>query len=163
MDTGPLERIISGGQTGADRAALDTAIEYGYEVGGWVPRDRAAEDGPIPDEYPGLVETEASDPAERTKRNVRDADATLLVSHGPLLGGSRLTAEEARRLGRPVLHVDLHALSADAATLHVRAWLLATNPRTLNVAGPRASEDPDIYDDIATLLRSVLARREHFL
>jgi hypothetical protein len=70
---------------------------------------------PISDAHPGLVETEASDPAERTKRNVRDADATLLVSHGPLVGGSLLTANEARRLDRPLLHVDLHALSVDAA------------------------------------------------
>jgi len=81
-----LERIISGGQTGADRAALDVALERGLEVGGWVPYGRVAEDGRIPDGYPGLVETDSRDPAVRTMRNVRDLDATLIVSHGPLTG-----------------------------------------------------------------------------
>jgi hypothetical protein len=151
-----LRAIISGGQTGADRAALDVAIEHGLDIGGWVPRDRAAEDGQIQSRYAGLTETETSDPAERTKRNVRDSDATLIVSHGPLAGGSRLTAEEARRRGCPVLHVDLSALTANAATRHVREWMAATEPRVLNVAGPRASEDPSIYAATATLLRAVL-------
>jgi Circularly permutated YpsA SLOG family len=151
-----LKRIVSGGQTGADRAALDTALEFGYEVGGWVPLNRAAEDGPIADRYPGLAETDTSDPAERTKRNVRDADATLIVSHGPLTGGSRLTAEEARSRGVPVLHVDLHAVAAEAAVGQVREWLQTTDPRVLNVAGPRASEDPSIYPETAMLLRAVL-------
>ncbi len=81
-----VERIVAGGQTGADRAALDVALEYGLTVGGWVPHGRLAEDGRIPARYPGLVETDSPDGAERTRWNVRDSDATLIVSRGPLVG-----------------------------------------------------------------------------
>src|SRR5262245_42174345 len=102
-----LRRIISGGQTGADRAALDFAIANGIEIGGWIPAGRLAEDGPLAAWYAGLRETESADPAVRTALNVRDSDATVIVSHGPLAGGSLLTLEEAGRIGKPVFHVDL--------------------------------------------------------
>lgn len=148
--------IVSGGQTGADRAALDAALELGLATGGWVPRGRRAEDGRIPARYPGLVETASSDPAVRTARNVRDADATLLVSHGPLRGGSALTRERARALGRPWLHLDLADAPPDEAAARLRAWLDATRPRVLDVAGPRASEDPSIYGAVRALLRGAL-------
>src|SRR5215216_4014774 len=81
-------RIISGGQTGADRAAFDFALEKGIEIGGFVPIGRLAEDGPINAKYPNLVETNSSDPGERTRLNVRSADATFIVSRGPVGGGS---------------------------------------------------------------------------
>jgi Circularly permutated YpsA SLOG family len=150
-------KIISGGQTGADRAALDVALESGLESGGWVPRGRLAEDGRISNRYPKLVETETPDHAERTRRNVRDADATVIVSHGPLGGGSQLTLEEAQRQQKPVLHLDVRALGATIAAERLRAWFEAGRPRVLNVAGPRASEDADIYVAVATLLRTALA------
>jgi hypothetical protein len=153
-----VERIVAGGQTGADRAALDVALEYGLMVGGWVPRGRLAEDGRIPARYPGLVETESADVAERTRLNVRDADATLIVSRGPLGGGSKLTLDEARRQQKPVLHLDVGALGGEAAA-RLREWLAAEQPHVLNVAGPRASEDGDIYVAVATLLRSVFNRQ----
>ena len=108
-------KIISGGQTGADRAALDFALASGIPIGGWVPRGRLAEDGRIPERYAGLVETESADPAVRTARNVRDSDATLILSHGPLDGGSLLTHREATRAGRPVLHLDLEELEVAVA------------------------------------------------
>lgn len=149
-------KIVSGGQTGADRAALDAALELGIEVGGWVPRGRRAEDGRIPARYPGLVETESEDPALRTARNVRDADATLLVSHGPLAGGSALTRRCAQELGRPCLHLDLDAESLADAVQRLRAWLAERAPRVLNVAGPRASGDPEIYAATRALLRAAL-------
>jgi len=145
-------KIISGGQTGADRAALDFALEHGLECGGSVPRGRLAEDGRIPDRYPGLVETDTADPAERTGQNVREADATLIVSHGPLHGGSQLTLEKARGRGKPVLHLDVQALGISVATERLREWLEIERPRVLNVAGPRASDDAEIYDAVATLL-----------
>ena len=145
-------KIISGGQTGADRAALDFALERGLECGGSVPRGRLAEDGPIPDRYPGLVETETTDPAERTRRNVRAADATLIVSHGPLHGGSQLTLEESQRQQKPVLNLDVRALGIRVASERLREWLEIERPRVLNVAGPRASEDADIYVAVTTLL-----------
>src|SRR3990172_585133 len=102
-----LARIISGGQTGADRAAWDVALERGLRIGGWVPRGRLAEDGPIPARYTGLVETDSAALAVRTVRNVRDSDATLVVSHGPPSGGSRLALDEALRRRRTRLHLDL--------------------------------------------------------
>ena len=156
----PIVKIVSGGQTGADRAALDVAIGHGLEVGGWVPKSRRAEDGRIPEHYSGLVETDSTDPAVRTAWNVRDSDATLIVSHGRLSGGSGLTLEEATGLGRPVLHLDLHELGAASATTRLRAWLADVSPRVLNVAGPRASGDPTIYAAVTTLLRSALVNSD---
>jgi hypothetical protein len=139
-----LERIVSGGQTGADRAAWDFALAHGLRIGGWVPKGRWAEDGPIPALYPDLVETDAFDPAARTALNVRDSDATLILSHGPLSGGSRLAQEEAIRTGKPILHLDLEERGRVAAAALLRHWLAEIRPTTLNVAGPRAREDPRI-------------------
>jgi hypothetical protein len=157
-----LARIVSGGQTGADRAALDVALEMGLEVGGFVPRGRVAEDGAIPERYPNLVETGADDPAVRTARNVEASDATLIVSHGPLSGGSLLAQQEALRVRKPALHLDLDALPVAAAVTQLRGWLRAVRPRTLNVAGPRASEDPAIGAATAAVLRAGLDDREAF-
>ncbi len=151
-----VERIVSGGQTGADRAALDFALANGIRIGGWVPRGRLAEDGRIPDRYPDLVETESTDPAVRTARNVRDSDATLILSHGPLDGGSLLTFQEATRAGKPVLHLDLDELTPVAAADRLRSWLAALRPSTLNVAGPRASRDPQIYKKTTVVLDQAL-------
>jgi hypothetical protein len=152
-----LRAIVSGGQTGADRAALDVGIECGLETGGWVPKGRLGEDGPIPERYSGLREAASADPAVRTALNVRDSDATLIVSHGPLSGGSRLTLREAVRLRRPVLHVDLDSVTPEQAVDRVRAWLQEVSPAVLNVAGPRASGDPAIAGAVRALLRSALA------
>lgn len=154
--TGVPRRIVSGGQTGADRAAWDVALERGYEIGGWVPRGRLAEDGAIPVRYGALRETDSADPATRTARNVRESDATLIVSHGELSGGSLLTQEVALRHAKPVLHIDLAMLSLEEAAARVRGWLEAVSPATLNVAGPRASRDPAIAAAVAALLRAVL-------
>jgi hypothetical protein len=151
-----LARIISGGQTGADRAALDFALARDLETGGWVPKERQAEDGAIPAHYPGLVETGSPDPAVRTSWNVRDSDATLIVSHGPLASGSLLTWHEARRMGRPLLHLDLSAVARDVAVARLCDWLSAVGPATLNVAGPRASEDPAVAAATRALLEAAL-------
>jgi hypothetical protein len=148
------EKIVSGGQTGADRAALDAAIELGIETGGWIPKGRLAEDGRIPHRYKSLVECDSADHAIRTELNVRDSDATLIVSRGPLTGGSLLTFEIAGRYGRPVLHVDPGSKSTDEAVDAVAGWLAGFECRVLNVAGPRASGDPDIY----RLARELLLR-----
>ncbi len=153
-----LKKIVSGGQTGADRAALDVAIECGLEIGGWIPRGRLAEDGPISPRYRGLVETDSIDPSVRTTLNVRDSDATLIVSHQPLQGGSLLTLEEARRLGRSVLHIDLSVTPQASAITHLAGWLRSVNPSILNVAGPRASDDASIYGSVSELLRAALSR-----
>jgi hypothetical protein len=151
-----FERIVSGGQTGADRAALDFALENGIPIGGWVPKGRLAEDGRIPERYAGLVESESADPAVRTARNVRDSDATLILSHGPLEGGSLLTHREATRTGKPVLHLDLDQLAHAAAADHLGTWLAEVRPAILNVAGPRASRDPEIAAATGAVLRTAL-------
>ena len=150
--------IVSGGQTGVDRAALDVALECGLGIGGWVPKGRRAEDGVIPERYTGLRETESADPAVRTALNVRHSDATLIVSRGRLSGGSLLALQEADRLCRPVLHLDLILLEPGRAVSALREWLHTVDPRTLNVAGPRASEDPAIGERVGALLGAVLRR-----
>jgi hypothetical protein len=151
-----VEKIISGGQTGADRAALDVALELGLAVGGWVPKGRWAEDGRIPDHYPHLRETEEREPALRTERNVRESDATLLLSHGKTTGGTALALEAAARIGRPHLHLDLNATSLHQAAGQLLHWLARERPRALNVAGPRASEDPEIFATTKRILEMAL-------
>jgi hypothetical protein len=133
-------RVVSGGQTGVDRAALDAAMTLGLPIGGWCPLGRRAEDGPIPDRY-ALHETPSADYAERTEWNVRDSDATLILHRGPMTGGTRLTAELARRLGKPLLARDL-AESIDVPA--IVDWLIANHVRVLNCAGPRESGAPGI-------------------
>ena len=150
-------KLVSGGQTGADRAALDVALELGIDHGGWVPKGRAAEDGPLPDRY-RVRETPSEDPAERTERNVEDSDATLLISHGPLAGGSELTRRVAAALGKPVLHVELGKLGAAEAADRIARWLGALGCRTLNVAGPRASEEAGIHAAAGAVLRRALSK-----
>ncbi len=143
-----LERILSGGQTGADRAALDWAIRRGVAHGGWCPRGRRAEDGPIAPRY-ALIETPSRDYEQRTRWNVRDSDGTLIVSRSPTLtGGSAFTARCAERLAQPWLHV--HPGADDPQG--IRAFLERHRIRTLNVAGPRTSTDPQIYDYVIEVL-----------
>jgi len=150
-----VERIVSGGQTGVDRAALDVAAELGLERGGWCPRGRRAEDGRIDERYP-LRETPSRDYAQRTEWNVRDSDATLILARGPLRGGTALTRDLARRLCRPLLVVDLER---PPGSEEVRAWLERQGVRALNVAGPRESGAPGIHAAAAAFLREVLRPR----
>lgn len=146
-------RIVSGGQTGADRAALDWAIAHSVPHGGWCPRGRRAEDGRIPARY-ALEETPSPDYLQRTLWNVRDSDGTLIVSQKKsLTGGSAYTARCAERLGRPWLHVHPGAEHAAA----ILEFLKDHRIRTLNVAGPRGSGDPGIYDYVLKVLDSVAA------
>jgi len=153
-------KIVSGGQSGVDRAALDTAIRLGLTYGGWCPRGGWAEDFPYPPgllaHYPGLVETPGADPAERTLWNVRDSDATLiLVDAGgaAVSGGTQLAEETAGGLAKPLLVLDVGA--ADSAA-RLSSWLAEVKPDVLGIGGPRESEAPGIYDKARTLLEAVL-------
>jgi hypothetical protein len=143
--------VISGGQTGVDRAALDAALALHLPCGGWCPRGRPAEDGRLPARYP-LREADSPEYPPRTEQNVRDADATLILNRGALAGGTAYTARMAHRHGKPCLIVDLD--TADAAT--IVAWLRAHHVDTLNIAGPRESSRPGIYTQASALLHSVL-------
>lgn len=136
-------KVVSGGQSGVDRAALDAALESGVGAGGWCPKGRLAEDGRIPDRYP-LKETLTADYAERTELNVRDSDATLILHRGPLVGGTALTWQLAGQWKRPALCVDLGE-STQLDGQRVRDWLTDHRVGVLNVAGPRESGSPGIY------------------
>ena len=145
-------KIVSGGQTGVDRAALDVALARGMECGGWCPAGRWAEDGPIPARYP-LVETPSEDPAQRTGWNVRDSDGTLVLTGDGPSPGTELALEAARRLGRPVY---LWAATSPPDAGSFRRWLQVHDIGTLNVAGPRESESPGVYSAAKAYLAAVL-------
>jgi hypothetical protein len=133
-------KIISGGQTGVDRGALDAAIELAIPQGGWCPRGRLAEDGRIPEQYQ-LLETQSPDYPARTQRNVVESDGTLVLFRGRIAGGTELTLRLAEEHQRPRLAVDLDAPADPAA---VRRWLAEHRIDVLNVAGPRESQSPGI-------------------
>lgn len=143
---------MSGGQTGVDRAALDVALALGIRCGGWVPRGRRAEDGPLADRYP-LRETLSVAYEVRTRLNVRDSHATLILTRGRPSGGTALTLAFARDLARPSQVIDL-AKSPDPAS--VRGWIADQHIRVLNVAGPRESTTPGIYAQASHYLLALL-------
>ncbi len=149
-----LKKIISGGQTGADQGALDGAIFCEFPYGGSIPAGRKTENGMLSEVY-RMQELDSGRYSDRTERNVIDADSTLILSHGPLTGGSALTEKIARHLNKPCLHIDFHEYDLDRAVQTVAAWLINENIETLNVAGPRASSDRHIYAlsrELVTLL-----------
>ena len=147
-----IEEVVSGGQTGVDRAALDVALELRLPCGGWCPKGRRAEDGEIASRYP-FRETPSGDYFERTEWNVRDSDGTLVLTEGPPTEGTALTIELAARLGKPFLVIDL--MGQPHASM-VQSWVKTHHVRILNVAGPRESKLPGIYARAVAFLRRVL-------
>jgi hypothetical protein len=143
-------KVVSGGQSGVDRAALDAALESGVAAGGWCPKGRLAEDGRIPERYP-LKETLTAEYSERTELNVRDSDATLILHRGPLKGGTALTLQLASQWKRPALCIDLEE-STQLDRQRVQDWLAEHRIAVLNVAGPRESGSPGIYRDARQFL-----------
>ena len=172
-------KIISGGQTGIDRAALDVALKSGIECGGWCPAGRLDEFGKIPDRYP-LKELEQRDKAgrspdrpggletvpwenndrfaERTLQNVKDSDGTVVIYFSELGGGSAFTVECCEQLNRPHLVMDAHTTSTEDAAEKITSFVNEHSIRVLNVAGPRQSEWPAGYDYAISVLQGFLHR-----
>ena len=151
-----IEKIVSGGQTGVDRAALDVALELGIPCGGWCPKGRKAEDGPIDIRYP-LNETRSADYRIRTERNVRESDGTLIFTWGKPKGGTALTTRFAQKYRKPYLVVDL---CEEGNPEVVKKWGEVSKIRVLNIAGIRESERPGIYHRTVEFLREVFDKTE---
>ncbi len=145
--------LVSGGQTGVDRAGLEVAIALGLEHGGWCPAGRLAEDGTVPSRYQ-LRETESADYPPRTEQNVIDSDATLILYEVELKGGTRLTRRYCRRHDKPHLVVRIDHQQPD----EVRQWLARLQPSRLNIAGPRESSYPGIQDRAFQFLLQVFSQ-----
>ena len=153
-----LRKIISGGQTGVDRGALDAALDAGFACGGSCPKGRRAEDGPIHPRYP-LTEMPGVEYRPRTRQNVVDGDGTLILFWRELTGGTRETLLIAEALGKPVLTLDLAAKSIPHAAVEAAAFVELTRIATLNVAGPRESSHRGAAAAARALVSALLASR----
>lgn len=152
-----VQLIVSGGQTGVDRGALDAAIALGIKHGGWCPRGRRAEDGVIPSRYQQR-ETDSASYHVRTEQNVIDSDATLIITRGALRGGTALTVRLAEKHGRPCRVVDLEG---EVDIESIRHWLRVQHASRLNIAGPRESSSRGVGQQARLLLVEVLAPKKH--
>jgi hypothetical protein len=152
-----IHKIISGGQTGVDRAALDVAISEGIDIGGSCPAGREADDGPIPEKYL-LQETADTDPFVRTENNVRDSDGSLLLYRDKLHGGTAYAMEMARQLGRPVKAVDV---SAPPSVADVADWIEQNRLHVLHIGGQRENSSPGIYQQASAFIKDVLDAFKH--
>jgi hypothetical protein len=150
-----IKKIISGGQTGADQAALDAAIKLGIPHGGWIPKGRITEDGPLSDKY-NLIEMPTDSYSERTKKNIRESDGTLIMSHGRLTGGSEYTEKWAIKYDKPIVHIDLTSITPFDAAVQINDWIVENDIKVMNIAGPRASLDSKIYQSVLDIIESVL-------
>lgn len=151
-----LEKIISGGQTGADRAALDAALEHGFPIGGSCPAGRKAEDGPIDPHY--LLKEIAGGYRARTRQNVKDADGTAVFYSGYLGGGTEQTVAFCIRANKPYKLLDIELVSVEHATDAVLSFISDYDVQVLNVAGPRQSGCPAVYDFVKNTLGQMIAK-----
>jgi hypothetical protein len=151
--------IVSGGQSGVDRAALDAAIRLEIPHRGWCPRGRVAEDGPLSSIYQ-LRETPSANYADRTLRNVLESDGTLILHCGPITGGTRLTDRLARKHKRPCKVLDLLMATDEESLGQVQRWLLTGQIKVLNVAGPRETHHPGIYERALVFLAELFALQQ---
>ncbi len=148
-----IDKIVSGGQTGVDQAGLDVAIKLGIPYGGWIPKGRKTENGPLPQKY-SMQEMPTSRYSDRTEKNVVDSDGTLIISRGQLTDGSEYTRKMAMKHHRPWLHIDITKDAKFHAATRIVSWIFDNEIRKLNVAGPRASKDPEIYLDAMNIIES---------
>lgn len=150
-----IKKIVSGGQTGADRAALDLAIKFNIDHGGWIPKGRKTEAGPLPDYY-RLTEMPTDDYKERTRQNIIDSHGTVIISRAELTGGSLLTQSYAKVVGRPNCFLNLSYTEEYEAGEILKSFILENRIEILNVAGPRMSSQPWVYQDVKTVLEVTL-------
>ena len=148
-------KVISGGQTGVDRAALDAAIAVGFDYGGSIPLGRKAEDGFIDLRYTKLIELSTAAYGTRTEQNVIEGDATLIFTAGQPDGGTKLTIKLLRKHCKPYLLIYLANTGENEVVEQIKNWLCKVEPRVLNVAGPRESKSPGIYTQVFDILMAV--------
>ncbi|HSW75776.1 MAG TPA: putative molybdenum carrier protein [Candidatus Saccharimonadales bacterium] len=157
-----ISEIVSGGQTGVDRAALDVSIEFGIPHGGWCPYGRAAEDGVIPKKYnlkeaPAPIYEKRFDPdaiyKKRTELNAKDSDGTLIILKDEPMGGTLYTIQMAKKYEKPFL---IFNVSDGSKITDIAIWIIKNDVHKINIAGPRASQEPDIYSSTLHVLRQVM-------
>ena len=149
-----IEKIISGGQTGAGRAALDAAMKLGIAHGGWVLPGRMTEDGPLPEKYV-LNEMPDRNISERTKKNIKEAGGTLILSHDKFREQFDFIKKISERFSKPLLHIDLHSTIAFNAATRINDWIVDNGISVLNVMGPRDEQDPKIYQATLDIIQAV--------
>jgi hypothetical protein len=152
-----LTKIVSGGQTGVDRGALDAALAAGFACGGWCPADRSAEDGPIPQQYP-LTPLPGGGYRERTRRNVVDSDGTAILFYGSLTGGTKLTRDICVREKKPFVVLDAKQSTESHAADAIVHFLKENEIAVLNVAGPRLSGWPEGHGFALRVIGKVIER-----
>jgi len=150
-----LKKIISGGQVGADQAALDAAIKYNFPHGGWIQKGRKTQSGTLPDKY-HLKEMFVSGFKERIEENVIKSDGTVIISHGNLTGGADYSQKMTEKHNRPCLHIDLSRTPAFMASSEINTWIIENDIEIMNVTGSRASEDSDIYKDTVYIIEGAI-------
>ena len=150
-----LKKIISGGQIGADQAALDAAIKYNFPHGGWIQKGRKTQSGSLPDKY-HLKEMFVSGYKERIEENVIKSDGTVIISHGNLSGGADYSQKMAEKHNRPCLIIDLNETPAFLASSKINTWIIENDIEIMNVTGSRASEDSDIYKDTVYIIEGAI-------
>ncbi len=148
-----LKKIISGGQLGADQAALDAAIKCNFPHGGWIQKGRKIKNGILPDKYE-LEEMPVAGYKERIEQNVIGSDGTVIFSHGRLTGGADYSLKMAEKHKRPILHIDLKQTPVVTAPSKINTWIIENDIEVLNVTGSRTSEDPYIYRNTMDIIEN---------
>ena len=150
-----LKKIISGGQVGADQAALDAAINCDFPYGGWIQKGRKTQNGILPEKY-HLMEMSVSGYKERIEQNVVKSDGTVIISRGELSGGAGYSEKMAKKHNRPCLHVDLNQTPVSISSAEINSWVIEHTIEILNVTGSRASEDGDVYKDTVHIIEGAI-------
>jgi len=150
-----IKKIISGGQVGADQAAIDAAIKYNFPHGGWIQKGRKTQSGILPDKYE-LKEMPIAGFEDRIEQNVIDSDGTVIISHGELTGGADYSQKMAKKHNRPCLHIDLNVTPAFMASSEINTWIIENEIEVMNVTGSRTSEDAKIYKETMYIVEGTI-------